>query len=123
PAIARPSSLQRGHRRLVIDAVCGCDDLDLAVLLVLVLLPGYVDALVVAENVDLPFVGIESGVPVVDVDVVLSVPIFVVLAFVVVSVDLFAVASEFRLSTDRRSITAGFESYLAYYDPSEAGLL
>ena len=92
----------------MIDAVCGCDDLDLAVLLVLVFRPGYVDDLVVAENVDSPFVGIESGVPVVDVDVVLSVANFVVLVFVV-SVGLFAAASKFRPSIGQRSIAAGFE--------------
>ena len=71
---------------LLIEAVRGCDDLDLVVALVLVPHPGYIDDLVVAENVDSPFVGIESGVPV--VDVVLSVPMFVVLAFVVVFVGL-----------------------------------
>ena len=80
---------------LLIEAVSGCDDLDLVVLLVLVPHPSYIDNLVVAENVDSLFVGIKSGVPVVDVDAVLSVPIFVVLAFVVVSVGLLAVAAEF----------------------------
>ena len=94
---------------LPIEAVRGCDDLDLVVLLVLVPHPGYVDDFVVAENVDSPFVGIESGVPVVDVDVVLSVSIFVVLAFVVVFVGLFVVATEFRLPIGRRSIAARFE--------------
>ena len=94
---------------LPIEVVRGCDDLDLVVLLVLVPHPGYVDDFVVVENVDSPFVGIESGVPVVDVDVVLSVPIFVVLAFVVVFVGLFAVATDFRLPIGRRSIAARFE--------------
>ena len=94
----------------MIDAVCRCDDLDLAVLLVLVLLLlGCIDALVVAENVDLPFVGIESDVPVVDVDVVLSVPISAVLAFVFVGDGMFVVAAEFRLPIGQRSIVADFE--------------
>ena len=97
----------------VIDTVCGFDDLDLTVLLVPLLLPSYIDDLVVAENVDSPFAGIESGARVGDV----------VLTFVVVSVWLFVVASEFQLSIDQRSLAAGFESYLAYYDPSETGLL
>jgi hypothetical protein len=109
PTIVHSSPLQRGHRRLVIDAVFGCDDPDLAVLLVPLLLPGDIDALVVAESVDLPFVGVESVVPVVHVHAVLSVAIFVVLAFVVVFVGIFVVASEFRLSIGQRSITAGFE--------------
>jgi hypothetical protein len=91
----------------VIDAVCGFDDLDLAVLLVLS--PGYIDDLVVAENFDSPFVGIEFGVLVVDVDVVLSVPIFFVLAFLVFCVGMFTAASEFRLSIGQRSIALGFE--------------
>ena len=99
------------------NAVCRCDDLDLVVLLILVLPLGYIDDLVVAEDVDSPSVGIESGVPVVDVE--FSVSIFVVLAFVVATL---VVASEFRLSIGQRSLTAGFESYLAYYDPSEADL-
>ena len=101
----------------------GSDDLDLVVLLVLVRHPGYVDDLVVTENVDSPFVSVESGVPVVDVDVVLSVPIFVVPAFVVVSVGLFVVAAEFRLPIGQRSIAAGFVSNVAYQDPSEVDLL
>ena len=49
----------------MIDAVCDHDDLAPH--------PGYIDDLVVAKNVDLLFVGDESGVPVIDV----------VLAFVV----------------------------------------
>ena len=84
---------------LLIEAVSGCDDLDLVVLLVLVPHPGYIDDLVVDENVDLPFVGIESGVR--DVDVVLT--------FVVVPVGMFVVASEFQLSIGQRSIVADFE--------------
>ena len=51
---------------LAIDAVCGCGDLDLAVLLVLVPRPDHIDDLVVAEDVDFLFVGIGSGVSVVD---------------------------------------------------------
>ena len=92
---------------LLIEAVRGSDDLDLDLVVLLVLLPhpGYIDDLVVAENVDSPFVGIESGVPVVDVDAALSVAIFVVLVFV----GLFAVASEFQFSIGQRSIAAGFE--------------
>jgi hypothetical protein len=103
PAIVRSSPLQRGHRTLVVDAACRCDGLDLAVL---VLHPGYIDDLVVAENGDSPFVGIETDVPVVDVNVALSVAIFVVLAFVVA---MLVVASEFQLSIGQRSIAAGFE--------------
>ena len=101
PVIALPSSLQRDHRRLVVDAVCGCDDLDLVVLLVLVLRPDHFDNLVIAENVDSPLADVESAVPVVD--------IAVVLAFVVVFVGMFVVASELQLSIGQRSIAAGFE--------------
>jgi hypothetical protein len=104
PVIARPSPLQTVRTELVIDAVSGCDDLDLAVLLVLH--PGCIDDLVVAENVGLPFVSIASGLLVVDVDVVLSFPFFVVLAF---SVELFVVASAFRLPIGQKTIPAGFE--------------
>ena len=86
----------------MIDLVSGCDDLDFAVVR-----RGYTDDLVVAENVDSPSVGIESGVPV--VDAVLSVAIFIVLAFVDISVGLFAVAAVFRLSIGQRSIAPGFE--------------
>ena len=96
---------------LLIEAVSGCDDLDLAVLLPH---PGYIDDLVATENVDSRYVGVESGARVVDVVVVLSVSIFVVVAFAVVSVGLFVVATEFRLSIGQRSIAAGFASNVAY---------
>jgi hypothetical protein len=74
-------------------------------------------------SIQLNFRVFNGCVTVVDFDAVLSVAIFVVLAFVVVYVGLFVVASEFQLSIGQRSIAAGFESYLAYYDPSEADLL
>lgn len=91
----------------MIETSCGCDELDL----------------VVAENIDSPFVGIESGALVVEVDVLLSVPVFVVLAFSIVSVGLFDVAPEFPLSIGHRSTAADVESSLAYLNPSEADLL
>ena len=108
----------------VIDAECSSNSLDLVVVLALVLGNSYIDAIAVADRIDLPCVGVESVVlVVVDVDVLLFLLVVVVLAFAAVDVALLAVASQFRFSIAQRSIVTGSESYLSYSDTSNADLL
>lgn len=88
------------------DVVCGRNDLDLHVRVVVVLRIGHFDDIVVADGINSPCVVVGFAAPVVDVDPVL--------ADAVVLFGLLDAESQFHLSIDQTAIAADLmEAYQA----------